>query len=434
MVDMNTGEKSNNLFGIKYRESIHGVGNYVEVWTKEYVSASELAEWKKKHPELKELGKENEKYKIQVIEKFAKFNSLDQAFEKYKETLLNNNFKHALRNADDIEKYLLDIQSKLPGETHATYATDPNYVSLILSVMKTYHIPTKVEEVPSVSVPTSSEKEAPNSNNSNSIDSNYLNYIIKSGDTLSDIARKYNTTVEELARLNGISNANAISVGKALKIPQHTIGGNNTSSEMTEDSKPQVQTNQGANIPKNAWIPVTPAVTNSVGKRSVEAYNSVIDQFNVTTHPRYTPGKYTYCNIFAWDVMSAMGVELPQRVDRQTNEPRLFPDVKGTTELNANGMAKWLENYGTQYGWVEVSAKEAQQAANRGEPTVTAWNNPGGIGHFQVVRPTRGNDAYSYNTGVYVAQAGGSNFDYKTAASVYGQGKAMDKIKYYTHK
>lgn len=45
--------------------------------------------------------------------------------------------------------------------------------------------------------------------------------------------------------------------------------------------------------------------------------------------------------------MSAMGVELPQRVDRQTNEPRLFPDVKGTTELNANGMAKWLENYGT---------------------------------------------------------------------------------------
>ena len=64
MVDMNTGEKSNNLFGIKYRESIHGVGNYVEVWTKEYVSASELAEWKKKHPELKELGKENEKYKI----------------------------------------------------------------------------------------------------------------------------------------------------------------------------------------------------------------------------------------------------------------------------------------------------------------------------------------------------------------------------------
>lgn len=144
--------------------------------------------------------------------------------------------------------------------------------------MKTYHIPTKVEEVTSVSVPTSSEKEAPNSNNSNSIGSNYLNYIIKSGDTLSDIARKYNTTVEELARLNGISNANAISVGKALKIPQHTIG------------------------------------------------------------------------------------------------------------------------------------------------------------HFQVVRPTRGNDAYSYNTGVYVARAEGSNFDYKTASSVYGQGKAMDKIKYYTHK
>lgn len=59
-------------------------------------------------------------------------------------------------------------------------------------------------------------------------------------------------------------------------------------------------------------------------------------------------------------------------------------------ELNANGMAQWLENYGVQYGWVEVTAKKAQ--------------------------------------------AGGSNFDYKSASSVYGQGKAMDKIKYYTHK
>lgn len=44
-------------------------------------------------------------------------------------------------------------------------------------------------------------------------------YTVKSGDTLSGIAAKYNTTYQKLAEYNNISNPNKISVGQKIKIP-----------------------------------------------------------------------------------------------------------------------------------------------------------------------------------------------------------------------
>lgn len=43
-------------------------------------------------------------------------------------------------------------------------------------------------------------------------------YIVKSGDTLSYIARMYNTTVQQIAAINGISNPNLIFPGQRLRI------------------------------------------------------------------------------------------------------------------------------------------------------------------------------------------------------------------------
>ena len=45
-------------------------------------------------------------------------------------------------------------------------------------------------------------------------------YIVKQGDTLSAIARKYNTTYQVLAEYNSISNPNLIYPGQVIKIPQ----------------------------------------------------------------------------------------------------------------------------------------------------------------------------------------------------------------------
>lgn len=45
-----------------------------------------------------------------------------------------------------------------------------------------------------------------------------VTYIVRSGDTLSSIAKKYNTTVNSIAKKNGIKNKNLIYVGQVLKI------------------------------------------------------------------------------------------------------------------------------------------------------------------------------------------------------------------------
>ena len=46
----------------------------------------------------------------------------------------------------------------------------------------------------------------------------YETYIVKSGDTLSEIAQQFKTTIDKIARDNGIKNVNLITIGQRLKI------------------------------------------------------------------------------------------------------------------------------------------------------------------------------------------------------------------------
>jgi LysM repeat protein len=50
-------------------------------------------------------------------------------------------------------------------------------------------------------------------------------YVVKPGDTLSSIAARFGTTVQQLAALNGITNVNLIYVGQVLKVPGGSSGG-----------------------------------------------------------------------------------------------------------------------------------------------------------------------------------------------------------------
>ena len=61
----------------------------------------------------------------------------------------------------------------------------------------------------------------------------YIEYIIKKGDTLSEIAKKYNCTISTLTSLNNIKNPNLIYVGHKLKIPKISAinNGNNNSNK-----------------------------------------------------------------------------------------------------------------------------------------------------------------------------------------------------------
>lgn len=72
-------------------------------------------------------------------------------------------------------------------------------------------------------------------------------YTVKSGDTLSAIAKEKNTTVDAIAKKNKISNVNLITVGQVLEIED--VNATNKTSEQTTTSKtdtPQATTSVSA--------------------------------------------------------------------------------------------------------------------------------------------------------------------------------------------
>jgi lysozyme len=65
-------------------------------------------------------------------------------------------------------------------------------------------------------------------------------YTVKAGDTLSEIAQKFNTTISRLVELNGINNPNLIQTGQVLKLDDnakektYTVKAGDTLGEIAE--------------------------------------------------------------------------------------------------------------------------------------------------------------------------------------------------------
>ena len=189
---------------------------------------------------------------------------------------------------------------------------------------------------------------------------------------------------------------------------------------------PKITIHENYSIPKQAYKPVIPQKTNAQGERSAEAYNEVMDAFQVATNPRYQPRNGdTWCNIYVWDVTTAMGCEIPHYYNKKTGEPMTRDQClknPGTYyEMSANRMTKWLEKYGAQYGWVECDEATAISQANQGMPTVTVGTD---TGHVAMVAPQADGE-----TGVMISQAGGRNFNHGKLSSGFGK----HPVKYFYH-
>lgn len=192
--------------------------------------------------------------------------------------------------------------------------------------------------------------------------------------------------------------------------------------------------NYGA-TPEEAWKPCTPGVKSYPGQRSASAYRAVIDQFNVENNPRYAVNKKgvgdTYCNIFAWDVTSAMGAEIPHYTDKETGAPMTYPNTSGSMAMTANRINDWLNDHGRTYGWYKTTPEEAQRLANMGYPAVTSWKNSSGHGHMQVVSPSA-NGGYDETRGAAIAQAGRQLINNGYVSDSYGRTK-MSQVEYFVH-
>jgi len=181
-------------------------------------------------------------------------------------------------------------------------------------------------------------------------------------------------------------------------------------------------------------IPVSPGITSDSSTRTPERYACVVNQFGVETNPRYAVNQKgrgdTYCNIFVWDVTSAMNAEIPHYYNAKTGEPMKRGD-ENASEMNANAMFDWLKEHGGEYGWREVTAEEAQNLANAGRPAVTALKRPGAHGHVQVVCPSK-DGAFNSEKGVTVAQAGSNLTSYSYISDLLGS-SSLSKVAYFAH-
>jgi LysM repeat protein len=70
---------------------------------------------------------------------------------------------------------------------------------------------------PTASIPTGEASAEPVATLSSSVGQRI--HVVQPGETLSEIARTYSVTWQEIARANGLDNPNAIRVGQALVIP-----------------------------------------------------------------------------------------------------------------------------------------------------------------------------------------------------------------------
>ncbi len=254
-----------------------------------------------------------------------------------------------------------------------------------------------------------------------------------SADALSGVGNNM-TSLMLLSMLGGNSDLAMISLGSALA-SKGTLSSPALFKAVSAAYGVPATTGTGEAVtPVAASKACTPAVTSGEGNRSAALYRQVIDQFDVENNKRYEVNKKgrgdTYCNIFLWDVTSAMGAEIPHYVDAQTGAPRTYPDVQGAKQMSANSIYNWLHQQGGDYGWFEVTPEQAQTLANAGRPVVTAWKNTSGHGHVQVVCPSK-DGQYDEKRGVTVAQAGRKLSSYTPITSIYN--KSLSKVSYFAH-
>jgi predicted chitinase/LysM repeat protein len=116
----------------------------------------------------------------------------------------------------------------------------------------------------------------------------YTTYKVKAGDTLSAIAEKYDTTVEELARLNNIKNVNLISVGQVLKVPfpgKDVKTPDNNAALPEEDNTDSVSAKGSVTVAlmQKIFKEAKHFQANSITEDMVDEFNCIIQKYGITT-------------------------------------------------------------------------------------------------------------------------------------------------------
>jgi hypothetical protein len=159
---------------------------------------------------------------------------------------------------------------------------------------------------------------------------------------------------------------------------------------------------------------------------------AIIDWLDVAkkSFKRYRPRQgLTFCNIYAHDYCFLAGVYLPRvwwtqkAIVAITKGEKVGPLIGDTIdEVRANGLFRWLRDFGSQFGWRQTGTlTKLQQEANQGAIglIVARRKEDGKSGHIVMVVPeTEQHSAKRNSAGDVIAplqsQAGSINFSYGT--------------------
>ena len=197
-----TSAPNNNLFGIK--------GNYNG-------NSANMATW--------------ESYggiRYDIVDTFRAYPDWNTSIKDYGAFLnVNSRYKNALG--------LTDPQKQIQAIWEAGYATDPDYVSKIMSIINANDLRKYDAMVLNgeISTPKATQPVPVTSNS----------YTVKKGDTLTKIAKLHGVRIVDLKTWNNIENANLIQIGQVLK----------TSAPIQAPQQPTQPTQPTPNVPRGTY-------------------------------------------------------------------------------------------------------------------------------------------------------------------------------------
>jgi hypothetical protein len=178
---------------------------------------------------------------------------------------------------------------------------------------------------------------------------------------------------------------------------------------------------------------------------------AIIDWLAVdkASHQRYQPrGGATFCNIYAHDYCHLAGVYLPrvwwtpgaiERLARGEQVPVRYGET--VDEMRANGLFRWLRDFGARFGWRQAGTLSLlQQEVNQGAIglLVARRKHEGKPGHIVMVVPeTETMRARRDRTGAVVAplqsEAGAKNHRYRTPTTAWWNGAQFTESACWLH-
>ncbi|WP_337999718.1 glucosaminidase domain-containing protein [Flavobacterium sp. WW92] len=142
---------------------------------------------------------------------FRKYNDPAESYKDHAEFLTGRS-----RYASLFKLEKGDYEAWAKGLKAAGYATDPKYPDKLISYIERYNLHQYDSEVLGTTF-TPIQKSQPIASNTTIPNNSEGFYEVTKGDTLYSISKKFNTTVDDLKRLNNLSD-NAISIGQFIKV------------------------------------------------------------------------------------------------------------------------------------------------------------------------------------------------------------------------